>query len=336
MNRKIVFMVAIALTVIVGSTSLGCATTKTITWNLQGFQLNYETLPMPQSLKLAENVSERTNGNFTINVALEGELGVHRDNYNEAAQAGTVELIQHSSPLLERIIPHMGVYHLPQLGVDPGDWEELMWELADRDQAAMQEFGFQMVTPECIYADWNQELYTIDPIDPTDMSGESIRVWQVAMEEVIAKLSGEPVYMAFTEVYMALERGVITGFMTGASPAANMSVWEVCSQFYPAGFPGGGRYLVVNTEAFESLPEEYQTILVEEAAAYGASSRAGVASAIEAALAEFADRGMVLNEFTDEERAAWRDVSLPLWDTYAKAAPENEEILNIAKDLLLD
>jgi TRAP-type C4-dicarboxylate transport system substrate-binding protein len=306
-----------------------------VTWNLQGFQINYETLPMPQSLELAKNVEARTNGKFKIHVALEGELGVNRDNYNEAAQAGIIELIQHSSPLLERIIPHMGVYQLPQLAVTPQEWEKLMVALGETDQAAMKKYGFQLLSPGVIYCDWNQEMFTKEPVkDMTNLDGLKVRVWQSAMEKLIAALNGDPVYMAFTEVYMAMQRGVVDGFITGPPAAEAIPVWEIGTQFYPIGLPGGGRFLVVNTKAFESLPEEYQKILVEEGEKYGESARQGVAGEVKEALAAFEEHGMTLNELSSAEREAWRAAALPLWDEFAKADPNNAKVLEMAKEVL--
>jgi len=290
---------------------------------------------MPQLDAFVERVEERTDGRFKIQVAIEGELGIHRDLYNEALASGILELAAMSSPVMERVIPSAGIHHLPQIAFDAEGWIKVWEALADFDQAEMKKVGYQMLAPDGYYIEWNQEMYSGEPIaDLTDLSELKVRVWQVTMEQTIAALGGEPVYMAFSEVYMAMQRGVVDAYLTGPPAAMGASAWEIASQFYPVAHPGGMEWLVVSTKAFEALPDEYKTILIEETPKWGEDCRKGVVSEVENALATLEEHGMTMNELTPAEREAWRKAAMAIWDEWAAGDPANAKALEIAKEAM--
>ena len=308
------------------------APTPTLNWNVQCHQIAHDVLPMPQLDAFTQRVTERTNGKLKIHSAVEGELGIHRDTYNEALASGVLEIAAISSPTVERVVPSAGIHHLPQMAVDAEGWIKVWEALADFDQAAFKKVGYQLVAPGSYYIEWNQEMYSSEAIpDLTDLSGYKVRVWQTTMEKVVEALGGEPVYMAFSEVFMAMQRGVVDAYMTGPPAAAGGSAWDVANQFYPVAHPGGMEWLVISTKALETLPDDYKTVLIEEASVWGEDCRKGVASEVESALSTLEEHGMTMNDLSSAERDAWREAAMTVWAEWAAADPSNAEAIELAK-----
>jgi len=93
-------------------------------------------------------------------------------------------------------------------------------------------------------------------------------------------------------------------------------------------------WLVISTKALETLPDEYKTILIEEASKWGEDCRKGVASEVEGALAKLEEHGMTMNDLTPAEREAWRKAALTVWDEWSATDPSNAEALELAKQAM--
>tara|TARA_B100001167_G_C16762541_1_gene302267 strand:- start:1178 stop:1702 length:525 start_codon:yes stop_codon:yes gene_type:complete len=110
-------------------------------------------------------------------------------------------------------------------------------------------------------------------------------------------------FVAFAEVYAALERGILDAGVTGASPGYSQRWYEV-TEFMNGGLKSFNSTMnVINKDVWEGIPADLQQIIIEEGAKYeleahriaGIQNRMGVARNVEAGLKhiEFSDE---LNE----------------------------------------
>ena len=60
-----------------------------------------------------------------------------------------------------------------------------------------------------------------------DFKGIKTRVHSVALSQLVAALGGEPLTVAFAEVYTALERGTLDAGITGTKPGYGLRWYEV-------------------------------------------------------------------------------------------------------------
>jgi tripartite ATP-independent transporter DctP family solute receptor len=104
-------------------------------------------------------------------------------------------------------------------------------------------------------------------ITPKDILGIKFRTNNNDMKvQMFKALNGSVVMMAFSEVFTSLQNGTIDG---QENPLANIytsSIHEVQKYLSLTGHMYDAAPLVCNPEWFNSLPEDYQNILMEEAA----------------------------------------------------------------------
>ena len=101
-----------------------------------------------------------------------------------------------------------------------------------------------------------------------DFDGLKVRSFGGALSDLIDGMGSEAQFVAFAEVYTALARGILDGGVTGANAAYGQRWYEVTD--YMAGelplftVENG----TVNRELWDSLPDDFRTILWEDGARY--------------------------------------------------------------------
>ncbi|MTV24662.1 hypothetical protein FTX61_04405 [Nitriliruptoraceae bacterium ZYF776] len=106
-------------------------------------------------------------------------------------------------------------------------------------------------------------LYLNDPIEaPEDLAGRQIRVVQT-YRAMVEELGGSPVTMPGTEVYTAMERGVVDGF-GWASVGVTFNGWdEVTDYEVDPGFYQMLLSLIINPNTWDGLDELTQEVITQ-------------------------------------------------------------------------
>jgi TRAP-type transport system periplasmic protein len=168
---------------------------------------DHQTLAVDEFARLVE---EYTNGEVRINVAAGGVLGGERD-VAEGIQLGTVDGAILGG-ILQNFDPAMAILEFPFLfkntehvnAVMQGDVGELIRQRLVAE-TGIRALGYVMRTP--------RELTTLRPVESlADLRGMQIRVPEMqAHLETWRALGANPTPIAFTEVYNALQQGVVDG-----------------------------------------------------------------------------------------------------------------------------
>lgn len=168
---------------------------------------DHQTLAVDEFARLVE---EYTNGEVLINVAAGGVLGGERD-VAEGIQIGTVDGAILGG-ILQNFDPAMAILEFPFLfkntehvnAVMQGEVGEAIRQRIV-DETGIRALGYVMRTP--------RELTTLEPVESLeDLRGMQIRVPEMqAHLETWRALGANPTPIAFTEVYNALQQGVVDG-----------------------------------------------------------------------------------------------------------------------------
>ncbi len=148
---------------------------------------------------------------------------------------------------------------------------------------------------------------------PADLIGLKIRVAGAVAADVVSGLGATPVQMPITQVYNALQTGLIDGVFTGASTLLDFKLDEVADSI-TIGAPLGviSFYAVMNKAKYDGLSDA-QKAAVDAASGRGLSKNAEdawQARADDAIVAARADANNTMVDLSDDEIAAFAAITL--------------------------
>ncbi len=169
---------------------------------------------------------------------------------------------------------------------------------------------------------------------PEDVRGLQTRAAGKSFEQMLAGAGASIASMASSEIYNAMQTGVLQAANTSSSSFVSYRIYEQVSCYTPAGDVALWfmyQPLLMNKSTFEGLNEAQQNALLaaaEKAEAYYLEE----AKKQDAASAKvFADAGVEIAEMTPEDFDAWRQIAMET--SYAKFVEEvndGQELLDLA------
>lgn len=243
----------------------------------------------------AEQVAARDVG-LNIEVLDGGQLGGERD-YIEGMMLGSIQMAQVSTAPVSAFIPQFDLFSLPYLIRDTEHFKAVVSGPvgATYDELA-EERGFKILA-------WFDNGYRnvfnkVRPVvTPEDMDGLKIRVMESPlMVNTVNAMGGSATPMSYSELYTALEQGVLDGGENAAGNVLNDRFYEVSNylsmtqHFRPPGV------VAISMGTWNGLTEEQQQVLIEEGARLQDYEIALTAEVGAAALEELQAKGMEINE----------------------------------------
>ena len=132
--------------------------------------------------------------------------------------------------------------------------------------------------------------------------------------------------MAFAEVYNALQQKVVDGQENPYSNIESQKMHTVQKHITESNHGYIGYVLVVNTEFFDSLPDDLQTDVQEAADEATDYNREVAAQVNDDAKKAIEDAGTTeIATLTDQERQAFKDAVVPsVWQQYADVVGQEQ------------
>jgi len=131
-----------------------------------------------------------------------------------------------------------------------------------------------------------------------------------------------------------MQRGVVQALNTGPQAMVENSMWEIGKHYYAILLEPGGAWTCVNDKKWETLPNEYKTVLMEEGVNYVKKIQGWYDTEAGRQKARLADKGVVIHEPSKAEMDAWRNAAKPIWDSFAQKDPKNKQALDLVKKAL--
>ena len=155
----------------------------------------------------------------------------------------------------------------------------------------------------------------VRPINtPDDMKGIKFRTTTSDLRlAVFEALGAQPVSMSFSEVFTGLQQNVIDGQESPLSTIDSSSFAEVQKYLSLTGHFWTNECLLINEKLWDSLPEEWQTILQEEVDACETRIREKNIQSDEDLVAKLESEGMEVNEV---DKSAFAEKLQPLYDEW--------------------
>lgn len=219
-------------------------------------------------IKFAENVSNKSAGRLKIETYPNSELGGFRD-LTEGVQMGTVDMVSNSHGALAVFQPSklFSLFELYYVWEDIDHAMEFLNgpEGEKASEKFFEETGMRVLTHT--YLGTRHVTNNKSPIKkPSDMTGLRLRVPEAESSlKGLEAMGGTPISMAFTELYGALQQGVIDGQENPYSQIYDSKLYEVQKYLSNTAHSIQMNALLINNNKFEELPSDLQKILVDEA-----------------------------------------------------------------------
>src|SRR5665648_37589 len=253
-------------------------------------------------LNWAERVKERTNGGLEIQVFHSAQLGVEEDIIEQIRQG--VNVGQNTdSARLGNYVPGIAVMNGPYFVNSIEDVVKLsqLPTVQKWEQELATEYGIKVLS-----FNWVQgfrHFMTNKPIrSPEDLKGLRIRtppapIWQ----ESVKALGAVPTAMNFGDIYTGLQQKAVDGAELVYANIFGASLFEVLKYVSETKHFLLINFEVVSSKWFDSLPEEYQKILVEECDRAGLETSYGMEEGIPDFRKRAEEKGMTIIQDIDIE-----------------------------------
>ena len=256
-------------------------------------------------------VAKRTDGQVEFSITSFPELGIAGGDTLRLIEDNTLEMAVVYSGYVGGDLPLLDVGNL--WGLSPS--EEAHLELTDAIHEDLVEVLKQTTGGQPIMRHYypNQFIFSSDPLDTlADFEGKQIRQHSAILGDLLAGLGAEGQFVAFADVYTALERGVLDAGVTGGEPGHSQRWYEVTQYLYgPIVGSVAVAYVTMSSDSWERLPEDIQQILLETGRDYEDLAKKTLIEEWNVISVDAnVESGMLHKPFSDEVQARMREVAL--------------------------
>ena len=213
-------------------------------------------------LEYEKMVEEATNGAIDVQIYPNNELGTEAEMI-EAVKLGVIEGTL--SGKFDLVSPDFSIYLMPFLFDGPEDFQQIAGsELGDEISAKSVEVGIKVLATGDAggFRQWTNNIRPIKT--PEDMNGLKMRTPGVqAIQEEMAAFGANVTAIDYAELYEALKTGVVDGQENPYANIVDKKFYEVQKYLTVCNYQIHPAPLCVSLDWYNSLPAEYQDILVE-------------------------------------------------------------------------
>lgn len=266
------------------------------------------------AVALAQAADELSRGRLQVKIFANAQLGTDRDMI-EGMQLGSIDLASPSTGAMGAVLPAATVLDLPYIfdgyehvyRVLDGPVSERLYRLFDGvgfHPLGWWEIGFRNLTNN------------VRPVRvPADVKGLKLRTLPSAIHQKAWSLVGaQPVAMDFTEVYNALNTGVVDGQENPFNIILTGKLYEVQKYLSLTRHIYGAAPTSVSDKTWQKLPPDLQRVLKQAVARSVVAQRKAASGDVDAQLQKLIGFGMQVVKEPDRE--AFRKAMRPAWDLY--------------------
>ena len=215
-----------------------------------------------------DNIAERTNGQIELEVTSFPELGI--------AGPDTISLVRDGTLGMTEIYTGYVAGELPEVEINSlwGAWPSqevaylsMMSMVPDLDRIISEATDGAVVISHPWGTGQDQFIWSQKPLDTIEsFEGLKIRSHASALTDWLEGMGAEAQFVAFAEVYTALERGILDAAVTGGGPGLGQRWYEV-AKYLNGPLPAAMSFQVaINKDVWDEIPADLQQILIEEGA----------------------------------------------------------------------
>lgn len=224
----------------------------------------HDPITTPNALyfqKWADDINAATDGHVTIKIYGSGLLAAATDVADMVKSGGCTIGWLYTSYYAGQF-PLSEVINLPMQGFgDPIVSTKVLWDLYNEYSEMKAEWSSYKLlmlygNPGMIFASAKAPIKSV-----SDLAGQSLRCPAGAITNVLTAWGANPITMPPPDIYQAIEKNNISGYIFEPSGITNFSLEEVTKYYTDLPMYDGPFGLIMNKEAWDSLPAKYQQII---------------------------------------------------------------------------
>jgi TRAP-type C4-dicarboxylate transport system substrate-binding protein len=167
-----------------------------------------------------------------------------------------------------------------------------------------------------------------------DLKGLKIRVPSKTAGDAVTLLGAVPIYMPVSEVFLALEKGVVDGVHMSTIGWAAFKLTDLIKYYNSITICDNATFVVMSLDKWKSLPPDIQKILDEVNLSWNREKWGKIGDAemeSTANLYKNKDKGKEFLASSAQEEAKWQEVCKPIWASWVdsvKAKGPGQAILD--------
>lgn len=270
----------------------------------------------------ADQVRERTDGRVNIEVYNNGTLG-DAISCLEQAQYGGMDIVKADLSTMTNFVGDYNALMMPYIYKDTEHFWKVhggevgMGILRGEKMKEKKLYGLTYYDggTRCFY-NTKKEIHS-----PEDMKGMLVRVQESElMMSMVESLGGQSVATAYSEVYSALQTGVVDAAENSIVNYLDQSHFEVAPYFVEDHHTRSADILVMGEKSREKLSEEDLKIIDETALESWEYQKELWAEAEEESKKKLLENPVTITELTADELKAFQDACEPIWYAYEGGA----------------
>ncbi len=260
--------------------------------------------------KMKELLEAKTDGAATLEIYAGGQLGDEQQTV-EGVMLGSLDMGMTSNAMLSNYVEDYKVFDLPFLfPTIPalGEKVDANWDMME---ASANGSGFQLLA---VFSSGIRHLMTSKPVESIDdLAGMKIRTMQNPVHvEAFRAYGANPTPMSYSELYGALQSGVVDGAEGASTGYDGMKFYEVAPDFALVGWLNMTAPVTMKKDTFDALPAEIQTALMEAGSEAATWQRQYVVDQEQPLLDSFKEHGV---NITTPDTAPFIEASQPLYES---------------------
>jgi len=266
---------------------------------------------------LQQRVNDEMNGTACMEVFPNSTL-YNDDQVLEALLQGDVQLAAPSLSKFEQFTKVFRIFDLPFMFKNIAAVDE--FQNSDTGQAMKESMTRRGLLGLAFWHNGMKQMSANKPLNsPSDASGLKFRVQNSdVLKAQMAALGGSPQPMAFSEVYGALQTGVVDGQENTWSNIYGKKFFEVQDGVTETNHGIIDYMLVTSTDWWDSLPEDVSTQLATIISEVTQARNAESTAVNEAAKQSIIEAGGVVRQLDAAQREEWVAVMKPVWEEFKK------------------
>ena len=271
--------------------------------------------PGSQALfKYADLVNERSQGRIRAKVYAGGVLGMNRD-VSEGVQLGTIEVQMASSSPLAAFVPSLNIFELPFLFEN----NEHMFAVLDSEIGKsfvpdLEAQGFHLLG---YFTFGVRHIMTTERLvnSVEDMAGLKIRTMESTPHlDAFKSFGASPLPMAYNELFLALQTGMIDGAEAANSNYYSKRFFEVAPNWAQIGWLRLVAPVIMSKKFYDSLPPDLKKIVDDSLKELEDYERDLYTAVSEQRLDDLKAAGVTI---TYPDRAGFLEAARPVYDKWA-------------------